>query len=156
MENEKQQEIKYQALKFLKGHSTMVLASISNNVEPEAATIYFVCDDDFNIYFMTSAKSKKADNLRVNGKVAFVVGQGPEIITVQGGGVAKELPAQEAKTFYELIKKVALASASQWPLLKLADEGYCTFKITPLWLVYLNMDKESFPEIASEEFYKII
>ena len=134
----------------------MVLASISENVEPEAATLYYVVDEHFHFYFMTSAISKKADNLRANGKVAFVVGQGPEVITVQGGGIAKELPQKEAQTFHDLIKAVALKSANQWPILQLAEEGYCTFKITPSWLTYLNMEKEKHPDIASSEFHKII
>lgn len=153
---QKSDTIKYEALKFLRSKSTMVLASISNNLEPEAATIYFVCDDEFNLYFMTATTSKKADNLRVNGKVAFVIGQGPEIITIQGGGAAKELPQKDAEKFYELIKKVAVESANQWPILTLAKEGYATFKVTPAWMTYYNLDKENYPEIAREEFYQII
>jgi len=156
MDNVKLEKAKYEARKFLQSQSTLVLASISNNVEPEAATVYFVGDDDFNLYFMASATSKKAENLRTNGKVAFVIGRGPEIITIQGGGVAKELPAAEAETFSGLIKKVALESANQWPILQLAQEGFCTFKIAPGWMSYLNMEKGRFPEIAGSEFYKIV
>ncbi|MDO8530262.1 MAG: pyridoxamine 5'-phosphate oxidase family protein [bacterium] len=151
-----QKEAKYQAAKFLKSNHIMVLASISENLEPEAATVYYVSDDDFNLFFMTSAKSRKAENLKINGKVAFVIGRGPEIITIQGGGVAKELPAREAETFYELIKTTALSNATQWPILKLAEEGYCTFKIEPSWMTYFNLDNKNHSDIASEEFYKII
>ena len=134
----------------------MVLASISNNLEPEAATVYFVSDDNFNLFFMTSESSKKTENLKVNGKVAFVMGWGPESITIQGGGVAKELEKREAETFYALIEKVVLESSNQFPILQLAKEGYCTFKITPSWMSYLNMEKEKYPNIASSEFFKII
>lgn len=150
------EEIKYHVLKFLKSHSTLVLASISNDLEPEAATVYFVCDDDFNLYFMTPAKTKKADNLKTNGKVAFVIGCGPEIITVQGGGMAIELPKREMEIFYEIIKKVVLESVTQWPILQLAKGGYCMFKITPSWMSYLNLDKKNYPDIANKEYYKII
>lgn len=154
--NPTNEAVRYEALKFLKNHATMVLASISENLDPEAATLYFVSDDDFNLYFMTSLESKKCQNLRINGKVAFVIGSGPEVITLQGGGTAKELPRREAETFYELIKQTALASANQWPLLQLAKEGYATFKITPSWLTYLNFEKEKYPDIASDSFYSII
>ena len=152
----KEKIIREHAAAFLKSHNTLVLASISNNVEPEAATVYFVSDDDLNLYFLTSIKSKKADNLKVNGKAAFVIGWGPEVVTIQGAGVAKELPAKEAKIFFDLIKKTALASVYQWPLLKLANEGYCAFKIIPSWMSYLNLNKEMYPDIASGKFYKII
>ncbi len=156
MENTKDSMAKDHALKFLKSHTTMVLASMSNNVEPAAATVYFVSDDNFNLFFLTSAKSKKADNLKTNGKVAFVIGWGPEIITIQGAGVAKDLPEKEAEIFFDLIKKNAFTSVNQWPILKFADEGYCAFKITPSWISYLNLNKELYPDIASNEFYKII
>ncbi|OGZ70381.1 MAG: hypothetical protein A3F47_00705 [Candidatus Staskawiczbacteria bacterium RIFCSPHIGHO2_12_FULL_38_11] len=149
-------EINFKALKFLRSQNTMVLASISNNLEPQAATVYFVCDEHFNLFFMTSKDSKKAENLKINGKVAFVIGWGPQVITIQGGGVAKELDKREAETFIDLIKKNDFESANQWPLLKLAKEGYITFKITPLWMTYLNMEKVKHPNIASSEFYKII
>jgi|SRR3989344_1283253 len=148
--------VKDHAVKFLKSHTTMVLASISHDVEPQAATVYFVSDDNLNIYFLTAQNSKKADNLRTNGKVAFVIGWGPEVVTIQGGGIAKELPVKEAEVFYDLIKKTAISSVYQWPLLKLAQEGYCAFKITPSWMMYLNLNKEKYPDIASGEFYKII
>ncbi len=148
------EQINASALKFLKSQNAMVLASISNNLDPEAATVYFVCDEKFNVYFMTSKISKKVENLRNNGKVAFVIGWGPKVITVQGGGLAKELVKREAETFHDLIQKTALESANQWPILKLATEGYATFKITPSWMSYLNMEKES--DVYNSEFYKII
>ena len=149
-------EIINSARKFLKSQKTMVLASISNNLEPEAATVYFVSDDYFNLFFMTSKTSKKTENLRINGKVSFVMGWGPEVITIQGGGIAKELEKREAEVFYELIKKVTFESAIKLPILQLAKDGYCTFKITPSWMSYLNMEKEKYPDIASEEFFKVI
>ena len=156
IDEERFQEAKYQASKFLRSHPTMALASVSSDLEPQISTVYFVSDEDFNIFFLNRKKSKKSDNLRSNGKVAFMVGQGPEVITVQGGGQATELNTSEAEKFYELIKKTALEYSHQWPILHLAKHGYDGFKITPSWMTYLNMEKGKYPNIASEKFYQII
>ncbi len=61
---------------------------------------------------------------------------------------------KEAKIFYDLIERVALKSTSQWPLLTLASEGFCTFRVVPTWMVWLNLHKDQYPDIVSEEFYK--
>lgn len=156
LSQEEQAKIKRHALEFLKSHNTMVIATASYEGEPQAATVYYVVDDQFNLYFMTSKGSKKCDNLRSNGKIAFVVGSGPEVVTMQGGGFTESLDENESKVFYDLIERVALKSVNQWPLLTLAKEGFCTFRIVPTWMVWLNLHKDQYPDIASEEFYKII
>lgn len=153
---EDKEKVKLRALEFLRGRNTMVVSSVSDLGEPQASTVYFTADNDFNLYFMTSKGSRKCQNLTANGKVAFVVGTGPEVITIQGGGVAESLEENEAKVFFNLIEKVAFRSPWQWPVNLLAKEGYCTFKIKPNWMVWLNLHKEKYPDIASEEFYKII
>lgn len=156
LSQEEEQKIHQKALEFLRECNTMVVSTVSDQGEPQVATVYFTVDDDFNIFFMTSRGSKKCENLKSNGKIAFVVGTGPEIVTIQGGGVAEPLDEKEAQVFYKLIEKVSLRSPWQWPVTLLAKEGYCTFKITPTWMVWLNLHKEKYPDIASEEFYKII
>lgn len=156
LSQEEQEKIRASALGFLNDHNTMVVSTVSDAGEPQAATVYFTVGDDFSIYFMTSHGSRKCENLKSNGKIAFVVGTGPEVATIQGGGNAESLDEQEAQVFYKLIEKVSLRSPWQWPVTLLAKEGYCTFKITPTWMVWLNLHKEQYPDIASEEFYKII
>ena len=158
LSQEDQKKIRHEALQFLRSRNTMVISTVSPQGEPQAATVYYIVDDAFNLYFMTSLGSKKCENVTANGKVAFVVGTGPEIVTVQGGGMAMPLDSKEAQVFFEMIKRIALQSPYQWPLLMLAKEkgGFCTFKIKPSWMVWLNLHKEQYPDIASEEFYKII
>ncbi len=134
----------------------MVISTVSSTGEPQAAVVYYFVDEHFNFYFMTSIGSKKCENIKENGKVAFVVGTGPEVITVQGGGTAKALDQKEAEIFFQMIEQIALKSSYQWPLLTLAKNGFCTFRIKPNWMVLLNFHKDQYPDIAREEFYKII
>ena len=150
------EKVRQKALEFLKERTTMVVSTVSPSGEPQASTVYFMADDDFNIYFLTAKGSRKCENLKSNGKIAFVVGTGPEVVTIQGGGNAESLDEKEAQIFYDAIEKIGFESPWQWPVTLLAKEGFCTFKIKPTWMVWLNLHKDQYPDIASEEFYKII
>ena len=153
---ESKEKVKQRALEFLRGQNIMVVSTVSDSGEPQAATVYYVADENFNIYFMTSLKSRKCENLHSNSKIAFVMGTGPEVITVQGGGEVEKLDEHEANIFYALIEKIALKSPWQFPLILIAKEGFCTFRIRPKWMVWLNFQKDRYPDIASKEFHKII
>ena len=156
LSQEEKEKVRKEVLKFLKERNTMVVSTVSLSGEPQAATVYYVADENFNFYFMTSVKSRKCENLHSNSKIAFVVGTGPEVVTIQGGGEVDKLDEQEANVFYALIEKIALKSPWQWPLILLTKDSFCTFRIKPKWMVWLNFQKDKYPDIASEEFYKII
>lgn len=151
----KKEEVRQKAIEFLKSNDTMVIATASSGGEPQASTVYYAVDDDLNLFFITHAGTKKHDNLRQNKKVAFVVGFGPQVLTVQGGGVAEEM-AEGHGAVYDQIMEKALKPADQWPPLILSKKGQCVFKITPTWMVCLNLHKESHAGEIEEDFYKII
>ena len=155
MANDKQ-ETREGALKFLQDNRTMVVASVSSDGEPQASTVYYIVDDEFNFYFITFNGSKKCENLKANGKVSFVVGFGPRPLTVQGGGKAVLIDDKEAKVFLELVEKTHAINPYEWPVLELAKEGFCTFKIIPSWLVWLNFDSEEHLKASGDKFQKII
>ncbi len=69
------------------------LATASPTGVPEAATIRFVADDDFSLYFNTSTTYRKYDNLCANPRVAVVV-DGPAG-NLQLEGVVRELDGTE-------------------------------------------------------------
>src|SRR3989344_1188220 len=77
------------ALKFLKENHTMVLATVSHDGMPHAATVYYMVDENFDLYFSTGEETKKFLNIKDNSNVALVVGTGPDIKTIQGGGKAE-------------------------------------------------------------------
>ncbi|OGZ65582.1 MAG: hypothetical protein A3C06_00750 [Candidatus Taylorbacteria bacterium RIFCSPHIGHO2_02_FULL_46_13] len=150
-----QEKAKQRALAFLKENDTMVIATASKSGEPQASTVYYVVDNDFNVFFITNAGTKKHDNLTKNNQVAFVVGFGPQVLTVQGGGIAQEM-AEGYEQVYGQIMEKALKPADQWPPLFLSKKGQCVFKITPSWMVCLNLHKESHEAGVQEDFCKII
>lgn len=150
-----QEKMRAQALEFLKNENRMVVSSVSDSGEPECALVYYTVDENFDLYFMTSPGSRKCENLRANGKTAFVIGTGPEVTTVQGGGRAKALDNKESEIFFELIKNGAIKT-NKWPLLTLEKEGFCTFKIVPAWLTWFSMESKKSPSLEDEDFFKII
>jgi len=70
---------------FLRKKKSMVLATVTPEGKPHAATVFYEADENFNFYILTSATSGKLKNILHNGHAAFAVGTGPESITVQGG-----------------------------------------------------------------------
>ena len=61
------------AYRLLQETETCTLATASAGGVPEAATIRFVADSDYNLYFNTSTTYRKYDNLDDNSRVAVVV-----------------------------------------------------------------------------------
>ena len=82
---------KQDALAFLKAHRTGVLATRSPEGAPRARLVYYSSDDDFNIYFLTLSTTRKADDLLVYDRAAFVVAAEDVPQTLQIEGVVKNL-----------------------------------------------------------------
>lgn len=118
------------ALDFVKKQLIGVLATTSPENKPEAAVIEFGETDDFELVFDTSKEYRKYKNLQHNPSVAFVVG-GPENISIQLEGVAKELtPAEFSKYKEAYFKKNP--DTKKWD--SLPETRW--FKITVKWLRY--------------------
>lgn len=79
-------------LTFLRGYSMAVQASVSMWNAPQAAAVGVIVTDTFELFFDTLDSTRKIANLRMNPRVAFVIGglaHGEER-TVQYEGVVDE------------------------------------------------------------------
>lgn len=152
------EKVTQQALEFLKEHDAAVLATVSPEGEPQAATVYYAVDDDFTFYFVTTTNSKKYRNLEQNPRVAVVVGVGPEPITVQIGGKAELVEHYgRSDTAERIYNKISLEESRYWPIARLPDTGeFRVYKVVPEWLTFLNLDIEHHPQTYQEAFYQII
>lgn len=122
---------------FLELFKTCVISTVSQGGQPEAATVGFSVDDDFKIMIATNEKTRKAANLAVNNRVAFVVGfDGPRTLQIEGMAVRVNL--KEAKDRIDLhFKKVPGAQ-------KFAGElGQNYYLITPNWLRFTDYTNEN-------------
>lgn len=81
------------AYRLLQETETCTLATASPTGVPEAATIRFVADSDYTLYFNTSRTYRKYENLKDNSRVAVVV-DGPTG-NLQLEGETRELDGAE-------------------------------------------------------------
>ncbi|MBP9757657.1 MAG: pyridoxamine 5'-phosphate oxidase family protein [Candidatus Pacebacteria bacterium] len=87
--------VRAEALTFLRSHSAGVLATVAKDYTPIASVVYYVCDDSFNIYFLTKRDSRKFHAISAHPQAAFVVGRQDIPQTLQLSGVASELVSSE-------------------------------------------------------------
>ncbi len=113
---------------FLAENDTCVLATVSDDGMPQAATVGFSHGSDFSIVIGTNEDTRKYQNLKSNSEVAIVVGMSSPR-TVQYEGTAKELTADELGDRLEKhFEKVPGAKKF------VGDAGQRYFLITPTWL----------------------
>lgn len=139
------EQYKKAALDFLKSKNVAVIATVSTQNTPEAATIHYVVDDEFNFYFMTETNSRKAQNFMANNHVALVIGTEDIPVTVQAEGIVNQIDnGEEFMTKYEELRK-ASHSGSYPPLLEgLKDRPGATFyKILPTWIRWTDFREPS-------------
>lgn len=153
-------EIKEDVLRFLKEKSTAVVATSWKNI-PKVSTVYYFVDNEFNFYFATKRKTSKYLNAELNPFAAFVVGTGPETISVQANGRVDLIvnEAEREKILDLLIGKQKLMGIKIWPIdeLKNFKDSYkVVYKISPTELYYMNINSEKHKETESDEIIKVI
>ncbi len=127
---------KNEALAFLKAHNAGVLASAGTDGKPHASAIYYVADENFNIYFMTLFASRKYQAMRANPAVAFTVGTLDVPQTLQIEGTATELTHEEEKTerISQIIEILMSSSTHYAPITKLDRSEVVVMWIKPSWV----------------------
>jgi general stress protein 26 len=91
-------------LRFMRGEKYAVQASTGPEGTPQAAVVGVAVSDGFEIVFDTLDSSRKAQNLRSNPTVAFVIGgtrDGDER-TVQYEGIADRPDGEEGRRIQEI------------------------------------------------------
>lgn len=133
---------------FLLGNEYAVVASSNANM-PSAAVVMYIMDDGWNIYFFTRKNTTKHKNLALNNNIALVVGAGPDSVTAQIAGVARELSTQEADEWMDefLIKREGYYAT----FLKLQGSDFIGYAVKPTEIHWLKIDANE----ESEDLAKI-
>jgi hypothetical protein len=118
-------------------------ATVTQTGAPQAAVIGIAVTDAFEIVFDTLGGSRKAQNLRVNRRVALVLGDsynGDER-TIQYEGLADEPTGAELQRLKDIYFGVFPdgRERQKWP-------GMTYFRVMPVWLRYSNYNMNP-PEI---------
>ncbi len=120
-------------LEFMRRYRVAVEASVSAAGAAQAAVVGFAVTERFELVFDTLSSSRKAQNLRRNPKIAFVIGglvDGEER-TVQYEGVADEPAGDELERLKQAYYQVYPDGPSRlsWP-------GLIYMRVRPTWIRY--------------------
>ena len=124
------------ALSFLVAHMTGVLATVSNENIPHARTIYYTCDDSFNVYFITLANTRKSADLGKNPHAAFVVSESDIPRTIQIEGTVTDLTdsATIDPTLSDLVERLISQKPYGIPLARFDPSTLKFYRLTPTWV----------------------
>jgi general stress protein 26 len=137
-------------LSFLRAHRLAVQATASLDGAPQAAVVGYAVTDSFEIVFDTLASTRKAENIRSNPKLAFVIGglKKADERTVQYEGIADEPVGEELERLKRIYYQVFPDGPSRlsWP-------GLIYIRVKPTWLRYsdYNSDPPQIVELNARE-----
>lgn len=139
------------ALAFLKGNRAGVIATVSAEGKPHASVVYYVTDDNFNIYFITKIDSRKYRSIKANPSIAFTVGQLDTPRTLQIEGVAVEMLGEEDKKAHvpDIMDMLSKNNPSYLPIAKMDSEVVLMW-VEPKWIRWADF---SVPEIGNEHMF---
>jgi hypothetical protein len=135
-------------LRFMRRHRYAVQASVTPAGAPQAAVIGIAVTGAFEIVFDTIGGSRKAQNLRVNRRLALVLGDanGGDEWTVQFEGLADEPRGGELERLKDAYFSVFPdgRDRQRWP-------GLTYFRVTPTWIRFTDyhVDPAAIHEFAA-------
>jgi|SRR6185437_1828568 len=133
-------------LDFVKSKFTAVIATVSYTGKPTAATIYFIMDENLNMYFLTKKFARKFENLQNDHNVALVIGIDNEPATAQIEGIASQIiNEKELDLRLGQLQEKFFNNDFVAPLFQLSSDknDLILYKITPKWIRWLDLRGES-------------
>lgn len=117
-------------VRFAGRHKLGVLATVSPGGAPEAAVVGVAVTGDLELVFDTLGSTRKAQNLRRDPRIAFVIGWDEEQ-TLQYEGIADEPSGAEL----ERLKAIYFAAFLDGPS-RQSWAGITYFRVRPTWVRY--------------------
>lgn len=148
--------IKERILRFLKSNTTGVIATLSEHGEPQAATINYTIDDNFNLYFIARQGSRKFANLSAHAEVGLVIGTDPKVpamAEIQGHAHAVPDPPQAIMDYFA--KGMASDDPEWWPLFKSRAMDFKLFEVEITWLRWLDLASSADFHTFKGDLYEI-
>ena len=122
----------------MRRHRLAVQASVSSSGAPQAAVVGIAVTDAFEIVFATLESTRKAENLRRDQRIAFVIGgalDGDEC-TVQYEGIADEPRGAD-------LERMTSAYLAVWPDGRGREmwPGLIYVRVRPVWIRYSDFSQ---------------
>lgn len=134
------------ALNFLKSNDMAVLSTIDRTGNVHGALVYYLSDQDNNIYVLTKSGTGKGRNVYAHSQVALTIHKEGTLQTLQLEGIADIETDQTVKD--EVLQKIVKPRRFQGeshmpPVTKLHVGAYMVIRITPTVLKYRDYAKDS-------------
>lgn len=152
---EKAEEIRKRILRFLQQNKTAVIATTSPKGEPQAATISYVVDEKFGIYFIARKGSRKFTNLSTHPNVGLVIGTDPKVPAMaEIQGVAHPIENPNIFVTDYFTKALASGDAEWWPLYKSRGVDFVFYRVDIQWMRWLDLATSGDFHIFDGDFYQ--
>lgn len=140
-------ELKQNALNFLKSNSIAIVATVAGDGKPQAATVNYFIDDNFNIYFATRTNTRKFKNLIANKNIALVVGAGPDPKTLQINGTAERITDGVFAATLKMLKENLVKKSAFRPWFEIPGIDFAIFKVSIEWMRWFDLDTKDSKEV---------
>lgn len=126
---------------FLKKHQMGVLSTAGAEGTVWGAAVYFLADDDLNIYFVTRSGTHKYRNIEVQPFAALAVTDSKAQITVQLSGNISIMPVKKyMAVFFDKFAAMRPDGDYRWapPVDKVDKGNYIPLQLTPTHMQYAD------------------
>ena len=124
---------------FLETQSTLSLATVNAEGHPETAPVFYVSDDQFNLYWLSSTSVQHSVNLsarsHVSGSVCPAVWQWADIVGLQIKGEAKAISDERIR---EQILLIYLRKFQLPPSFDSMIASSTLYVLRPTWMRWVN------------------
>jgi len=143
------------AFAFLTKHKTGVLATVSAQGESRSRLIYYVCDDNFTIYFSTLSSTRKFLDFAVHPQASFTVATEDVPQTLQIEGVVSEVTEEQRieRWLAPLVDVLMSNKLFYWPVLKLSQGEVKLMQLKPTWIRWADY---AFAEAGTSIYKEIL
>lgn len=132
------------ARSFLQKHPMGILSTSGGEGTVWGAAVYYLTDEDLNIYFVTRTGTFKYKNIEVQPFAALTVADAEDQITVQLSGKIERMPINKyMDVFFDKFAAIRPEGDYQWapPIDKVHEGNYMPLQLTPSHLQYANYNK---------------
>ena len=124
---------------FLETQSTLALATVNTAGHPETAPVFYVSDDQFNLYWLSGTQVAHSLNLnahsQASGSVYPTIWQWTDIVGLQIKGVAQAISDERVR---EQILLIYLRKFQLPPSFDSLIASSTLYVLRPTWLRWVN------------------
>jgi uncharacterized pyridoxamine 5'-phosphate oxidase family protein len=129
---------------FLKEHPMGILSTAGDAGSVWGAAIYYLTDEDLNIYFVVRTGTYKYKNIEVQPFAALTVADSENQITVQLSGKVEPMPVNKyMDIFFDKFAALRPDGDYKWapPIDKIHEGNYMPLQLIPSHLQYADYGK---------------